>query len=66
MKATKQLRAMGVRSTIAGVSTWSSEQRVQEFMQAGLDDYQAKPLTSAKLISILNKINIKWFNSFID
>ncbi|KAJ9169711.1 hypothetical protein P3X46_017871 [Hevea brasiliensis] len=57
IEATKQLRAMGIRSTIAGVSTRSMEERVQEFMEAGLDDYQEKPLTSAKLISILHKIN---------
>ncbi|EEF41303.1 two-component response regulator 24 [Ricinus communis] len=57
IEATKQLRAMGIRSTIAGVSTRTMEEEVQEFMEAGLDDYQEKPLTSAKLISILHKIN---------
>lgn len=48
---------MGIRSMIAGVSTRSLEQEIKEFMEAGLDDYQEKPLTSAKLISILHKIN---------
>ncbi|KDP26430.1 hypothetical protein JCGZ_17588 [Jatropha curcas] len=57
IEATKQLRAMGIRSTIVGVSTRSIQEQVQEFMEAGLDGYQEKPLTNAKLISILDKIN---------
>ncbi|WCJ38158.1 Two-component response regulator 24 [Euphorbia peplus] len=56
IQATKQLRAMGIGSTIAGVSTHSKEEQVQEFIKAGLDDYQQKPLTLTKLIAILHKI----------
>ncbi|CAK7349466.1 unnamed protein product [Dovyalis caffra] len=57
IEATRKLRAMGIRSLIAGVSTRSLKQEIQEFMEAGLDDYQEKPLTSAKIISILHKID---------
>ncbi|KAJ7980491.1 two-component response regulator ARR22-like [Quillaja saponaria] len=56
IEATKKLREMGIHSKIAGVSTRSMEREVQEFMEAGLDDYQQKPLTIAKLISILHNI----------
>ena len=47
---------MGIESTIAGVSTRSVEAQKREFMEAGLDDYQEKPLTIAKLTSILHKM----------
>ncbi|XP_065876303.1 two-component response regulator 24 [Euphorbia lathyris] len=59
IQATKQLRAMGISSIIAGVSTHSMEEQVQvqEFVKSGLNDYQQKPLTTAKLIDILRKIN---------
>ncbi|XP_050234659.1 two-component response regulator 24-like [Mercurialis annua] len=59
IEATKQLRDMGIRSTIAGVSTRSSSSEVQEFMEAGLDDFQEKPLTPAKLKNILDNIKYK-------
>jgi CheY-like chemotaxis protein len=48
---------MGIRSIIAGVSANSRDQEKQEFMEAGLDDYQEKPLTTSKLVSILHKVN---------
>ncbi|KAJ4849158.1 Two-component response regulator 24 [Turnera subulata] len=57
IEATKKLRAMGIHSMIAGVSSRSMEEEVQEFMEAGLDDYQEKPLTTAKLITILHKFS---------
>ncbi|GMI85722.1 response regulator 24 [Hibiscus trionum] len=57
IEATRKLREMGIRSMIAGVSTRSMEQDVREFIEAGLDDYQEKPLTMSKLISIIHKIN---------
>ncbi|KAI4300113.1 hypothetical protein L6164_033527 [Bauhinia variegata] len=56
IEATKKLRAMGIHSTIAGISTRSVEAQVNEFKEAGLDDYQEKPLTLDKLNSILHKI----------
>ena len=48
---------MGIRSLIAGVSSRSMEQEIQEFMEAGLDDYLEKPLTMSKLVSIIRKID---------
>lgn len=42
---------------IAGVSARSVGDNIQEFMEAGLDDYLEKPLTIAKLTSIIHKIN---------
>lgn len=54
-QATKKLRLMGIHSMIAGVSARSMEAH-KEFMEAGLDDYLEKPLTAAKLSSIINKI----------
>ncbi|KAF4378149.1 hypothetical protein F8388_009057 [Cannabis sativa] len=55
--ATKKLREMGIESTIAGVSSHSLEENIREFVEAGLDDYQQKPLTFNKLLSILQKVN---------
>ncbi|XP_041008871.1 two-component response regulator 24-like [Juglans microcarpa x Juglans regia] len=60
IEATRKLRAMGVRSIIAGVSTCTRDELEQkEFMAAGLDDFQEKPLTTPKLVSILQKVNKK-------
>ncbi|XP_022759787.1 two-component response regulator ARR22-like [Durio zibethinus] len=58
IEATRRLREMGIRSMIAGVSSRSMEQEIQEFMEAGLDDYQEKPLTISKLISMIRKMNL--------
>ncbi|XP_054800945.1 two-component response regulator 24-like [Prosopis cineraria] len=57
VEATRELRAMRVRSKIAGVSTRIDEARVQEFMEAGIDVFIDKPLTSDKLSSLLRHIN---------
>ncbi|OIW11239.1 hypothetical protein TanjilG_28330 [Lupinus angustifolius] len=56
IEATKKLRSMGICSMIVGVSSRSMESEIQQFMEAGLDDYQVKPLTITKLSSILHKI----------
>ncbi|XP_062147849.1 two-component response regulator 24-like [Alnus glutinosa] len=56
IEATRKLRAMGIRSLIAGVSACTEEQEKQEFIEAGLDDYQEKPLSATKLASILHKL----------
>lgn len=47
---------MGIGSLIVGVSACSTEKEKQEFIEAGLDDFQEKPLTSTKLASILHKV----------
>lgn len=56
VEATKGLRAMGICSTIVGVSSHSMEEEIVKFMEAGLDEYQEKPLNKVKLSSILDKI----------
>ncbi|KAK7336952.1 hypothetical protein VNO77_17506 [Canavalia gladiata] len=57
IEATKELRSMGIHSMIAGVSARSVEAQIEEFIEAGLDQYLEKPLTVAKLASIIHKIN---------
>ncbi|CAN1131372.1 Two-component response regulator 24 [Linum perenne] len=56
--ATKELRDMGVRNTIVGLSSRPrTEEMVMETMESGIwDDYVVKPLTRDKIISIVEKI----------
>ncbi|KAG4916228.1 hypothetical protein JHK82_053874 [Glycine max] len=57
IQATKELRSTGISSKIIGVSSSSREEsNVQEFVEAGLDDYYMKPLTEEMLREILDKI----------
>ncbi|KAJ1387223.1 Signal transduction response regulator, receiver domain [Sesbania bispinosa] len=56
IEATKELRSMGIHSMIAGVSANCVEAHKRAFMEAGLDDHLEKPLTIAKLTSIIHKI----------
>ncbi|KAL1350123.1 hypothetical protein HN51_014273 [Arachis hypogaea] len=56
IEATKKLRSMGICSMIVGVSSRSMEVEIREFMEAGLNDYHEKPLTTAKLASIIHHI----------
>jgi len=57
IQATKQLRSMGIRDMIVGVSSSSrGSENVQQFMEAGLDDYYTKPLTVDTVKAILDKI----------
>lgn len=48
---------MGIESKIAGVTTRAEEEEVKEFMEAGLNDFQEKPLTISKLVSILHNLD---------
>ncbi|XP_014494983.1 two-component response regulator ORR41 [Vigna radiata var. radiata] len=57
IEATRTLRSMGVSCKIIGVSTSTSNKiYVQEFVEAGLDDFYTKPLTVQILGEILEKI----------
>jgi len=56
IQATKQLRSMGIRDMIVGVSSSHGAENVEAFMEAGLDDYYTKPLTVDTLKAILDKI----------
>ncbi|VVB15180.1 unnamed protein product [Arabis nemorensis] len=57
IQATKKLREMGIESKIAGVTTRANEVEKKEFMEAGLNEFQEKPLTISKLLSILHKLD---------
>ncbi|KAH0855550.1 LOW QUALITY PROTEIN: hypothetical protein HID58_007906 [Brassica napus] len=58
IQATRRLREMGIESKIAGVTTRAEEEEVKEFMEAGLNDFQEKPLTISKLVSILHNLEL--------
>ncbi|KAJ6858293.1 two-component response regulator 24-like [Populus alba x Populus x berolinensis] len=53
--ATRELRAMGVKSIIVGVTSHTSESIHKDFMEAGLNHCVAKPMTIAKIVSFLPK-----------
>ncbi|XP_061943835.1 two-component response regulator 24-like [Populus nigra] len=55
--ATRELRAMGVKSTIIGVTSCTFEFVHKDFIEAGLDHCVAKPLTIAQIVSFLPKSN---------
>ena len=52
-QATKEIRAMGVRTVIIGMSASSSPTKIQEFISAGLDYFYTKPMNMAKLAAIM-------------
>ncbi|KAK9113757.1 hypothetical protein Syun_020554 [Stephania yunnanensis] len=58
-EATKLLRENGVDTMILGVTARSREWEREEFMGAGLNDCQEKPLTRAKLLSALQEVDAK-------
>ncbi|XBH72560.1 two-component response regulator ORR41-like [Aegilops tauschii subsp. strangulata] len=57
-EATRQIRAMGVTTTIVAVSSDSLPSDVQAFIAAGADDFTPKPLTKEKLSHILSKFGL--------
>ncbi|KAI5018633.1 two-component response regulator ORR41-like isoform X2 [Hordeum vulgare subsp. vulgare] len=57
-EATRQIRAMGVTTTIVAVSSDSLPSDVQAFIAAGADDFTPKPLTKEKLGNILSKFGL--------
>ncbi|XP_058737885.1 two-component response regulator 24-like [Vicia villosa] len=56
IEATKKLRSMGIESMIVGASSCNRDAEKQEFIEAGLNDYQGKPLTLEALKSILDVV----------
>ncbi|XP_010672917.2 two-component response regulator 24 [Beta vulgaris subsp. vulgaris] len=56
IQATKELRAMGVKSLIVGVTACESKSSLQAFVEAGLDEYFEKPLNVAKVENILKRL----------
>ncbi|KAK0601455.1 hypothetical protein LWI29_024413 [Acer saccharum] len=55
IEATKELRAMGVTCKIVGVTSRDKEVK-EAFLEAGLDFCHLKPLTVAKVTSLLEQL----------
>ncbi|XP_021770474.1 two-component response regulator ARR22-like [Chenopodium quinoa] len=55
-QATMEIRALGVKSLIIGMSSTASQVKIQEFVSAGLDDFYPKPMNMAKLIAIIRRL----------
>ncbi|KAL6002167.1 hypothetical protein ACLOJK_037615 [Asimina triloba] len=55
--ATRILRSMGVQCKMVGVSGNTRPSEMQEFMEAGVDEYHVKPMTRPKLICLLQQID---------
>ncbi|KAK9292334.1 hypothetical protein L1049_020300 [Liquidambar formosana] len=55
-QATRELRAMGVKTMIVGVTSRALESEKQAFMGAGLDDCHVKPLSAEIITSLLKKL----------
>ncbi|XP_074276798.1 two-component response regulator 24-like [Silene latifolia] len=56
IQATKELRAMGVKSLIFGITASNSKSDIQAFIEAGLDEYIEKPLCNWKLDRMLKRV----------
>ncbi|XP_021746944.1 two-component response regulator ARR22-like [Chenopodium quinoa] len=56
IQATKELRAMGVKGLIFGVTSSESKSDIQAFVEAGLDEYFPKPLDFVKIDNILKRL----------
>ncbi|KAL2923481.1 Two-component response regulator 24, partial [Bienertia sinuspersici] len=56
VQATKELRAMGVKSLIYGVTASDSKSDIQAFIEAGLDEYFEKPLNLMIINNILKRL----------
>ncbi|XP_021740841.1 two-component response regulator ARR22-like [Chenopodium quinoa] len=56
IQATKELRAMGVKCLIFGVTSSESKSDIQSFVEAGLDEYFPKPLDFVKIDNILKHL----------
>ncbi|CAN1233909.1 Two-component response regulator 24 [Linum perenne] len=54
IKATRQLRAMGVKIPILGVTALEDWYEKLEFLRSGLDDCVRKPLVAEHLSKYLN------------
>ncbi|CAN8277193.1 unnamed protein product [Cochlearia groenlandica] len=57
IEATKKLREIGIETKIVGVTSRAKEEEKKEFFEAGLNDFQEKPLTISKLLSILHNLD---------
>ncbi|KAL9239706.1 hypothetical protein vseg_014003 [Gypsophila vaccaria] len=53
IQATKEIRGMGVRSLMIGMTSCSIESKIEEFKNAGLDDFFSTPMNMAKIAAIV-------------
>lgn len=51
---------MGVKSLIFGITASESKTAIQEFIEAGLDEYYMKPLDLVKIESILKHLRNRY------
>ncbi|KAM7253769.1 hypothetical protein ACFE04_031451 [Oxalis oulophora] len=56
VQATTELRAMGVKNAIVGVTAATSEKDKQDFIEAGIDCLFAKPLTVEMVQAVVSKL----------
>ncbi|KAK9664400.1 hypothetical protein RND81_14G039000 [Saponaria officinalis] len=56
IQATKELRAMGVKSLIFGATASNSKADIEAFIEAGLDEFIEKPLCDGKLNHMLKRL----------
>ncbi|XP_021746947.1 two-component response regulator ARR22-like [Chenopodium quinoa] len=56
IQETKELRAMGVKGLIFGVTNSESKSYIQAFVEVGLDEYFPKPLDFVKIDNILKRL----------
>ncbi|KAG1360757.1 Two-component response regulator 24 [Cocos nucifera] len=56
IQATRILREMGVKAKIVGVTAHSTDEEKREFLEAGIDDFLVKPITSPQLIELLKDV----------
>ncbi|GAB2211728.1 hypothetical protein Drorol1_Dr00025061 [Drosera rotundifolia] len=59
VNATAELRAMGAKCHIVGVTSCTDASDVESFLRAGLDAIQGKPLDQVKLHRILHDFHEK-------
>ncbi|XP_021907450.1 two-component response regulator ORR41-like isoform X2 [Carica papaya] len=57
IEATKQLRAMGVTCKIMAVCCYPFEEVGEQFLAAGADIYNEKPLDFEKLVEVLKELD---------
>ncbi|GKU86156.1 hypothetical protein SLEP1_g718 [Rubroshorea leprosula] len=57
LETTRQIRAMGVKTKMLGVTACSREREEKAFLAAGVDEFIEKPLDSNRLASILMELN---------
>ncbi|XP_021740890.1 two-component response regulator ARR22-like [Chenopodium quinoa] len=56
IQATKELRAMGVKCLIFGMTTSESKSNIQPFIEAGLDECFSKPLDFVMIDNALKRL----------